>query len=127
MHIIFSFIYISLSTTFLPSFNRSIGDGECKDVTVGDCVLDDEDVVLQTVTDDAILCQFLCNSLTDCTVFQFSEAEKSCILLTEDYRQDCKTSGGPEVKNLAVNTYNDYRSAIPKIYINMCRYLLQLH
>ena len=72
------------------------GDGLCKDVTVGDCPLDD-DYVIQTVslTMPAELCQDLCFQQTNCVVFQHNA--ENCTLFREDYRQHCKTSGGPSV------------------------------
>jgi len=75
--------------------SRVIGDDECKDVTVGDCELQKEQIILRTLISDASLCQFFCNTLTDCSVFQFNESNSNCTLLKEDYRQECKSSGGP--------------------------------
>ena len=75
---------------------RGFGDGACKDVTVGDCNLENEYVVQVIQLPISIeQCQFFCNSLTDCVVFQHKA--ESCTLLREDYRQQCKSAGGPTV------------------------------
>ena len=75
---------------------RRFGEGACKDVTVGDCSLDEEYVIdVLTLPISAEQCQFYCNTLTDCVVFQHNS--ENCTLLKEDYRQSCKSSGGPAV------------------------------
>ena len=89
------------------TYYRVNGEGECKDVTVGDCELKADQIVFSSIISDAGLCQFFCNTLTDCNVFQFHEAEQNCTLLKEDYHQDCLSSSGPEVRNIVkeVSTY----------------------
>ena len=78
---------------------RAFGDGACKGVTVGDCQLLDEYVIeTLSIGISADLCQDICQQKTNCVVFQHSA--ENCTLLTEDYRQDCGTSGGPTVSNI---------------------------
>ena len=81
-------------------YYRVKGEDECKDVTVGDCELKADQIVYSSIISDAGLCQFLCNTLTDCNVFQFRESKQNCTLLKEDYHQDCKSSSGPEVSSI---------------------------
>ena len=83
-------------------YYRVNGEDECKDVTVGDCELKADQIVYTSIISDAGLCQFLCNTLTDCNVFQFHESEQNCTLLKEDYHQDCQSSSGPEVSSIVV-------------------------
>ena len=83
---------------------RAFGDGACKGVTVGDCQLLDEYVIeTLSIGISADLCQDICQQKTNCVVFQHSA--ETCTLLTEDYRQDCGTSGGPTVSNIGKIVY----------------------
>merc|ERR1711971_735239 len=85
------FIFVSL---YNIDNSRAFGDGACKGVTVGDCQLLDEYVIeTLSIGISADLCQDICQQKTNCVVFQHSA--ENCTLLTEDYRQDCGTSGGP--------------------------------
>ena len=95
-------------------YYRVNGEGECKDVTVGDCELKADQIVFSSIISDAGLCQFFCNTLTDCNVFQFHEAEQNCTLLKEDYHQDCLSSSGPEVRNIVkeVSTYQKVKISL---------------
>ena len=84
---------------FFIFYLRAFGDGACKGVTVGDCQLLDEYVIeTLSIGISADLCQDICQQKTNCVVFQHSA--ENCTLLTEDYRQDCGTSGGPTVSNM---------------------------
>ena len=78
------------------SFFSCRADGDCDDVTVGQCTVDPFDVI-QTVTifTDVRDCQFYCNALTNCELFRFNGTE--CTLLTKDYRKDCQEVAGPFV------------------------------
>ena len=78
---------------------RAFGDGDCKEITVGDCPLKEEFVIETIVLPiSAELCQELCYESSNCAVFQHSA--ENCTLLREDYRQDCETAGGPSVSKI---------------------------
>ena len=75
---------------------RAFGDGYCKDVTVGGCFFKEGDTIQNySVSFNAETCQGFCYETTNCEVFQHSA--ENCILLREDYRQDCHIVGGPPV------------------------------
>ena len=84
------------TTITTTSITTSMTTSPCKDVTVGGCFLD-EDNVIQTVSIpiSAEACQDLCYHTTNCTVFQHNA--ENCTLLREDYRQKCNNLGGPLV------------------------------
>ena len=91
-----NYITIICYCLFFIFYLRAFGDGACKGVTVGDCQLLDEYVIeTLSIGISADLCQDICQQKTNCVVFQHSA--ETCTLLTEDYRQDCGTSGGPTV------------------------------
>ena len=62
-------------------------------------MLDEYVIETLSIGISADLCQDICQQKTNCVVFQHSA--ENCTLLTEDYRQDCGTSGGPTVSNMA--------------------------
>ena len=78
------------------SVKASFKDGACKDITVGDCALND-DYVIQTIElpMSIDICQKSCFQIETCIVFQHTAA--NCTLFTQDYRQECKSAGGPPV------------------------------
>ena len=92
---------------FFIFYLRAFGDGACKGVTVGDCQLLDEYVIeTLSIGISADLCQDICQQKTNCVVFQHSA--ENCTLLTEDYRQDCGTSGGPTVSDMGKMVYETF-------------------
>jgi len=74
-------------------------DGDCDDVTVGECKVDPFDVITTTdIFTDVGDCQFYCSALTNCELFRFNGTE--CTLLTRDYRKDCQVVAGPYDKKI---------------------------
>ena len=70
--------------------------GECTDVTLGDCLLQDEYItMIFPVSDDWTVCQNTCALFADCNTFRYNGT--TCVLLKEDYRQECKNSAAPFV------------------------------
>ena len=79
------------------SFYSIFEEDDCKDVTVGDCEINHDDVILSDFVDDAYLCQSCCNIVTGCEIFRFNGTDHKCTLLKDDYHDDCRSSGGPRV------------------------------
>ena len=78
-------------------------DPMCKDVTLGNCPIDDDRVIQEIDGIPAEDCQAACLKYTNCIIYRFStqtDSEPShCQLLTYDYRQACKTTAAPIVSN----------------------------
>ena len=79
---------------------RVYGFGQrlCKDVTVGDCVLVGKHVTNDTMHISQEQCQSICDAETDCTVFRYAKQNGNCTRCNKDYRQECRSGGGPAVK-----------------------------
>jgi len=95
-----AFNFLIFAALFVFSqFLSCQANGDCDDVTVGECFVDPFDVI-QTVEifDDVRDCQFYCNALTNCELFRFNGTE--CTLLTKDYRKDCQVVAGPFDKKI---------------------------
>ena len=74
--------------------NSIFGKWDCKDVTVGDCSINWDDVIDEIDTAlDFEQCQESCFETHDCAIFRFDG--ENCILFRKDYREDCHVIGGP--------------------------------
>ena len=99
-----------LYSTFIHCNIKSISfschaDGDCEDVTVGECKVDPFDVITTVdIFEKAEDCQFYCNALTNCELFRFNGTE--CTLLTKDYRKDCQVVAGPFVSKPSLTLLN---------------------
>ena len=96
--------YNSIIHSYNSSAKASFKDGACKDITVGDCALND-DSIIQTIQlpMSVDICQETCFEFETCTLFQHTPA--NCTLFTRDYRQECKSAGGPPVIMTSITTY----------------------
>ena len=75
---------------------RCVNVRECKDVTFGACPLQDDYITMTfPVADDWTVCQRTCGLWADCNTFRYNGT--TCVLLKEDYRQECKNSAAPFV------------------------------
>ena len=81
---------------------RVHGSGQrfCQDVTVGDCVLVGKEVTRDTIHISQEQCQSICDAETDCAVFRYDKLNGNCTRCSKDYRQECRSGGGPAVKTI---------------------------
>ena len=68
---------------------------ECKDITLGDCHIREEYIIQSIQAPAAAICQEACFLFADCKNFNFNGS--TCLLLKEDYRQECDTTAAPFV------------------------------
>ena len=69
---------------------------ECKDITLGDCHIREEYIIQSIQAPTAAICQEACFLFADCKNFNFNGS--TCLLLKEDYRQECDTTAAPFVR-----------------------------
>jgi len=80
-------------------FFSCYAENDCEGVTVGECVIPTEDVILvEDLFTEVQQCQFYCNALTNCELFRFDG--QNCTLMTKDYRKDCQVVAGPFDKQI---------------------------
>ena len=69
----------------------------CKDVTLGDCTIN-PDFIIQEVSGIPLeACQEACEIYANCEIFRFDGT--NCMLLSYDYRQECRNSAAPVVSS----------------------------
>ena len=76
-------------------YQSSLKLEECKDITLGDCSIREEYIIQSISTPTAAICQEACFLFADCNIFNFDGT--TCLLLNEDYRQECDTTAAPFV------------------------------
>ena len=69
---------------------------ECRDITLGDCHIREEYIIQSIQAPTAAICQEACFLFADCKNFNFNGS--TCLLLKEDYRQECDTTAAPFVR-----------------------------
>ena len=77
-------------------YQSSLKLEECKDITLGDCSIREEYIIQSISAPTAAICQEACFLFADCNIFNFDGA--TCLLLNEDYRQECDTTAAPFVR-----------------------------
>ena len=76
-------------------YQSSLKLEECKDITLGDCSIREEYIIQSILAPTAAICQEACFLFADCNIFNFDGT--TCLLLNEDYRQECDTTAAPFV------------------------------
>ena len=74
---------------------RCLNLEECKDITLGNCLLREEYIIQSIPASSVAICQEACFVFADCKIFNFDGT--MCTLLNEDYRQECGTTAAPFV------------------------------
>merc|ERR1712126_775186 len=88
----------------LPFLIAAIAADEhpCKDVTYGECNLDDDHIkVLSKTSQDTVqLCSAECYDTINCTTYRYNKQSKECTLINDVYRGYCEILGVPVGKSL---------------------------
>ena len=109
--IIQNFVFTNCNQNSLDDLNHfrcsTIDEKPCEDVTLGDCQggAHWEENILKIIDGISVTeCQGACVEYADCVTYRFSypsDSEQShCWLLVYDYRQECRNSAAPKVKEL---------------------------
>ena len=77
----------------------------CKDVTFGECDIQNYGVISKTSQRSVQLCNAECYNTYNCTTYNYNKQTKECTLtnneyfITGDYRATCNIRAGPVVRS----------------------------